>query len=131
MQPILQSFLCLRDIFVVLKGNICNTILQVRGDTKYIGMGKKIDHIIIYAGVKIRNNTKDIWQLACFKITLCHSKYRANTIGALIAPFTHSHANQTYESNAGAGEASCGPHRTVGVSSQAAHTSRYTSTSAS
>ena len=93
-------------------------------------MGEKIDHIIICAGVNSRNNTKDIWQLACFKITLCHSKYRADTIGVSIAPFTHSHANQTYESNAGAGEASCGPHITVGVS-HAAHTSRYTSTSAS
>ena len=83
-------------------------------------MGKKITHITVDVGVNSRN-TKDIWQRACFKVSVNRTKFRIERFSASIAPSTNSHANQDHETSAEFGEASSGPHRNF-VVSQAAST---------
>ena len=89
-------------------------------------MGEKISHITIDVGVNCRN-TKDIWQRACFKISVNRARYTIEKLVVSIVPLTVSHANRENERNADFGEASGDPHSNIGVS-QAACTTRDSTT---
>ena len=90
-------------------------------------MGEKISHITIDVGVNCRN-TKDIWQRACFKISVNRARYTIEKLVVSIVPLTVSHANRENETSADFGEASGDPHSNVGVS-QAAYTITDSTTS--
>ena len=78
-------------------------------------MGKEINHIKIHLGVNSRS-TKDIWQRACFKVSVNRTKFRLEKFAVAIAPSTISHANQEHETSAAVGEAFSGSRSKIGVS---------------
>ena len=78
-------------------------------------MGKEINHIKIHVGTNGRS-TKDIWQTACFKVSVNRTKFRIEKFAVAIAPSTISHANQEHETSAAVGEAFSGSRTNIGVS---------------